>query len=53
MLNEIWKSKRMDSLEEFKGILKRWYFLNLSIIEKYKKHMEKRKPLRQWIDITV
>jgi hypothetical protein len=45
-LNEIWKSNRKESLEEFRGLIKRWYLLNLSIIEEYRKHKGKRKSLK-------
>jgi len=51
-LNEIWKSNRKDSLEEFRGLVKRWYLLNLSVIERYKKQLNK-KGYKKQIEITV
>ncbi len=38
-LNRIWKSGSGDeeALKEFRDLLKRWYHLNLSIIENYRR----------------
>ena len=52
-INEVWRSNRKENLEEFRKLLKRWYFLNLQIIEKYKKQLEKRRPVRPEINVVV
>lgn len=53
-LNEIWKKNHTDEngVKEFRELLKRWYFLHLNIIEKYKKHI-KAKNKNHRINVTV
>lgn len=41
-LNEIWKRNHGNGLKEFRELLKRWYFLNLKMIEEYKKHLKSK-----------
>lgn len=40
-LNGMWKKNNVDkdSVKEFRELLKRWYYLHLNMIEKYKKQM--------------
>jgi len=52
-INEVWKRNRKEDIDEFRELLKRWYFLNLSIIEKYKKQMGKKKSMGSEIDVVV
>lgn len=36
MLNTMWSSGEEKSLKKFRGVLKRWYRLNLMVIENYR-----------------
>ena len=52
-LNEIWKSKQVNLLEEFRGMLKRWYWLHLSLIEKYKKQIPQKVSNKKRIEVYI
>ncbi len=54
-LNKIWMrgSENGHSLRDFRNILRRWYQLHLTLIEKYKKQGKHSREVGTELDITV
>lgn len=54
-LNRIWKNgqNEKDGIRKFRELLKRWYFLHLKIIEKYKEMNGERFQQQNQINLIV